>query len=56
MKAIVLDDGTASLWRADGPDIRHAQGVTGVVTTEVLHKKNTVRPNSHALEPDKKKT
>lgn len=48
MKAVVLDDGTASFWRADGADIRHAQGVTGVVATEVLDKRNTVRPNSHA--------
>lgn len=46
MKAIILNDGTASLWRADGADIRHAQGVTGVVATEVLDEWNIVRPNS----------
>lgn len=56
MKAVVLDDGTASFWRADGADIRHAQGVTGVVATEVLDQRNTVRPNSHALETDEKIT
>lgn len=52
VKAVVLDDSTASFWRADGADIRHAQGVTGVVATEVLVKRNTVRPNSHVLETD----
>lgn len=42
VEPIVLDDGTASLWRADGADIRHAQGVAGVVATEVLDRGNTV--------------
>lgn len=31
VKAIVLDDGAASLRRADGADVRHAQSVAGVV-------------------------
>lgn len=41
VKAIVLDDGTASLRRADGADIRHTQGVAGVVATEVLEEGDT---------------
>lgn len=45
VKAVVLDDGAASLRRADGADIRHAQGVAGVVATEVLDKGNTVSLN-----------
>lgn len=36
VKTIVLDDGAASLRRADGADVRHAQGVAGVVAAEVL--------------------
>lgn len=50
MKAIVLDDGTASLRRADGADIRHTQGVAGVVATEVLEEGDTVRPSRHVPE------
>lgn len=50
VKAVVLDDGTASLRRADGADIRHAQGVAGVVATEVLEEGDTVRPDSHVPE------
>ncbi len=45
VKPIVLDDGAASLRRADGADVRHAQGVAGVVATEVLDKGNTVSLN-----------
>lgn len=46
VKAVVLDDGTASLRRADGADVRHAKGVAGVVATEVLDKGNTVSTSS----------
>lgn len=42
VKTIVFDDGAASLRRADGADVRHAQGVAGVVAAEVLDKGNTV--------------
>lgn len=42
VKAVVLDDGAASLRRADGADVRHAQGVAGVVAAEVLDKGNAV--------------
>lgn len=38
VKPVVLDHSAASLRRADGADIRHAQGVAGVVATEVLDK------------------
>lgn len=47
MEAVVLDDGAAPLRRADGADIRHAQGVAGVVATEVLEERERVRPRSH---------
>lgn len=50
VKAVVLDDGTASLRRADGADIRHAQGVAGVVATEVLEEGNALRPKPHVPE------
>lgn len=36
VQAVVLDDGAAPLWRADGADVSHAQGVTGVVAAQVL--------------------
>lgn len=36
MQAVVLDDGAAPLWRADGADVGHAQGVAGVVAAQVL--------------------
>lgn len=49
VEAIVLDDGTASLRRADGADIRHTQGVAGVVATEVLEEGDTVRPSPHVI-------
>lgn len=42
VKPVVLDDGAASLRGADGADVRHAQGVAGVVATQVLVKRNTV--------------
>lgn len=42
VKAVVLDDGAASLRRADGADVRHAEGVAGVVATEVLDRGNAV--------------
>lgn len=41
VKAVVLDDGAASLRRADGADIRHAEGVAGVVAAEVLDRGDT---------------
>lgn len=41
MKAVILDDGAASLRRADGADVSHAKGVAGVVATEVLDRGNT---------------
>lgn len=41
VKPVVLDDGAASLWRADGADVRHAQRIAGVVATEVLDKEDT---------------
>lgn len=41
VEPIVLDDGAASLWRADGADVCHAEGVTGVVSTEILDKEDT---------------
>lgn len=41
VEAVVLDDGAASLRRADGADIGHAEGVAGVVATEVLDRGNT---------------
>lgn len=46
VEAVVLDDGAASLRRADGADVRHAEGVAGVVATEVLDKGNTVSTSS----------
>lgn len=36
MQAVVLDDGAAPLWGADGADVGHAQGVAGVVAAQVL--------------------
>lgn len=36
VKTVVLDDGTASLRRADGADVGHAEGVAGMVATKVL--------------------
>lgn len=36
VQAVILDDGAAPLWRADGADIGHAQGVAGVVAAQVL--------------------
>lgn len=42
VKPVVLDDSAASLRRADGADVCHAQGVAGVVATEVLDKRNAV--------------
>lgn len=45
VKSIILDDCAASLRRADGAHVRHAQGVAGVVATEVLDKGNTVSLN-----------
>lgn len=56
VKAVVLDDGTASLRRADGADIRHTQGVAGVVATEVLEEGDTVRPSRHVPETAEKIT
>lgn len=50
VKAVVLDDSTASLRRADGADVRHAQGVAGVVAAEVLDKGNAVSLNKHFIE------
>ena len=47
VKTVVLDDGAASLRRADGADIRHAQGVAGVVATEILGEGSLVRPDPH---------
>lgn len=41
VEPVVLDDGAASLRGADGADVRHAQGVAGVVAAEVLGKDNT---------------
>lgn len=45
VKPVVLDDSAAPLRRADGADVRHAQGVAGVMATEVLHKENTAHLN-----------
>ena len=45
VKPVVLDDGAASLRRADGSHVRHAEGVTGVVSTEVLERGNTAGSN-----------
>ena len=42
VEPVVLDDGAASLRRADGADVRHAQGVAGVVAAEVLDRGNAV--------------
>ena len=36
VKAVVLDDGAASLRRADGADVGHAEGVAGMVAAKVL--------------------
>lgn len=41
VEPVVLDDSTASLRRADGADICHAEGVAGVVSTEILDKEDT---------------
>lgn len=49
VKPVVLDDGAASLRRADGADVRHAQGVAGVVATEVLDKGNKFKLALHHL-------
>lgn len=45
VKPVVFNDSTAPLWRADGANVRHAQGVAGVVATEVLDKGNDPRLN-----------
>lgn len=42
VEAVVLDDGAAPLRGADGADVRHAEGVAGVVAAEVLHRGNTL--------------
>ena len=47
VKPVVLDDSTASLRGADSADVCHAQGVAGVVATEVLEKGNTACLNQH---------
>lgn len=39
VKAVVLDDGTASFWGADGADVRHAQSIAGVMATEILRER-----------------
>lgn len=41
VEPVVLDDGAASLRRADGADVCHAEGVAGVVSTEILDKGDT---------------
>lgn len=41
VKPVILDDGAASLWRADGAHVCHAKGVAGVVSTEILEKEDT---------------
>lgn len=41
VKPVVFDDGAASLRGADGADVGHAQGVAGVMATEILHRANT---------------
>lgn len=38
VEPVVLDDGAASLRRADGADVCHAEGIAGVVSTEILDK------------------
>lgn len=38
VEPVVLDDGAASLRRADGADVCHAEGVAGVVSAEILDK------------------
>lgn len=48
VKAVVLDDGAASLWRADCADVRHAQGVARVVAAQVLDKGSDAHLN-HCL-------
>lgn len=45
VEPVVLDDSTTSLRRADGANICHAQGVAGVVATEVLDRGKTVSLN-----------
>lgn len=50
VKAVILDDGATSLRRADGADVRHAQGVAGVVAAEVLDKGNAVSLHKHFIE------
>lgn len=47
VKAVVLDDGAASLRRADGADVGHAEGVAGVVAAEILDRRDTVSLNEH---------
>lgn len=49
VKAVVLDDGAASLGRADCADVRHAQGVARVVATKILNKGSDAHLN-HCLE------
>ena len=56
MKAVVLDDGAASLRGADGADVRHAQGVAGVVAAEVLDRRSAVSFNKHFTESQWRKT
>lgn len=53
VKPVVLDDGAASLRGADGAHVGHAQGVTGVVATEVLDKGNNVSLNSSRKKAEK---
>lgn len=47
VKPVILNDGAASLWRADSADVCHSQGVTGVMAAEVLKRwytKNLKQP------------
>lgn len=53
MKAVVLDDSTASLRRADCSNIRHAEGVAGMVATKILDKGNTVSTSYQRIQNSK---
>lgn len=43
VEPVVLDDGAASLRRADGTHVCHAEGVAGVVSTEILDEEDTMK-------------